>query len=377
MQKAAQSLSFSEEDIRILIRHPDAQKRAGATQRICHQIRRKELSKADRQKAHKVLRYIAKDVAAIVRRALAVTLKSSRELPHDVAAALVNDIDNIAVPILECSPVLTDEDLLDILRSKAAAKIMAIARRPSISGGIVRALIRHGDSNAVADLAANDHVHLDEQACNEMIDLYGQDDLIHENLVSRRELPVGIVERLITQASEEVALSIISRHNVTPDIAIQLAERTRERATIDFVDQSWVARDLRLLTRRLDEEGRLTPSLILRAAACGQMRFTEYSLARLAGVSHAKAALMLHETGAIGISALCKRAGIQPQMQHIIDGARVIYRDLEMNGADYDRTYFQRVMIERVLSLPVNMSDEDMDYLLEKLDYLAVDSQQN
>ncbi len=365
---------FSEDDIRLIIRHPNPAKRAIATQRICRRIKSApELSDDDRRHAHKILAHIAKDVAAMVRRALAVTLKNSPELPRDVAIALVKDIDNIAVPILEFSPVLTDADLLDVLKSKTAAKIQAVARRPSISGSIVRAIIRFGDNQAVANVAANDRAEFNEATYSEMLRLYASDDLIQESLISRRDLPPLVIEHLLTQASEEVALRIAARHDIPVDLAIDLADRMRERATIDFVDQSWVARDLRLLTRRLHEEGRLEPSLILRAAACGQMRFTEYALAMRAGISQPKAALMLHESGRFGLQALCKAAGIAPIMQHILRGAIVIFRDLEMAGLDYDRAYFQRLMIERVLTLPVQFSEEDSAYLMEKLDYLSAD----
>lgn len=373
MAKVQTGLTLCEEDIRTLIRNPDPSARAIAAQRICREIRTTELTDADRRRAQSVLKHISRDVAAMVRRALAITLKNSPELPHEVAVALVRDIDNIAVPILEHSPVLTDEDLLEVLQSKAAAKVLAIAKRSTISGGIVRAIIRFGDSHAVAGVAANDRAQLDDAAYNEILDLYASDDLIQESLISRTDLPPLVVEKLITAASEEVALRITARHNVPIDLAIELATRTRERATIDFVDQSWVARDLRLLTQRLYDEYRLEPSLILRAAACGQMRFTEHALAVRAGISHAKAALMIHESGAFGLKALGKRAGISDNIIHILRGAIAIFRDLELSGLDYDRAYFQRLMIERVLTLSVTFSDEDAAYLMEKLDYLSTD----
>lgn len=366
---AAVPLSLA--DIRAAVSHPDAQLRSAATQRLCHSVRRGELSEADRAKAAKVLEHIARDVAAIVRRALAVTLRNSPELPRNVAKILIRDINNIAVPVLESSPVLTDDDLLDILRSKAAAKVMAIARRPSLTGSIVRAVIRYGDGPALANLAANDAAPLDEAAYDDMLRLSKSDDLIEESLIARRDLPPLIVEKLIAQASEEVAIAISKRHDVPVELAIALGQRTRERATIDFIDQSWVAKDLKLMTQRLMDESRLTDSLIVRAACCGQMRFTEYGLAARAGISHAKAALMLHESGTFGMKALGARAGLTDLSVQTLRGAAAIFRDLETASVQYDRAYFQNLMIQRVLTLPYGMNEDDADYLLEKLDGLT------
>ncbi len=362
---------LSDDAIRAAVAHPDATSRSIATQRLCRAIRSANLSEADRAKACKVLDHISKDVSALVRRALAITLRNSPELPRDVARRLIADIDNIAVPVLESSPVLTDEDLLDILRSKAAAKVIAIAKRPTLTGAIVRAVIRHGDGHALANLAANDHAPLDEAAYSDMIRLSKSNDLIEESLIARRELPPLVVEKLISQASSEVAIQIAKRHDVPVEVAIELGQRTRERATIDFVDQSWVAKDLNLLTRRLMDEDRLTDSLILRAACCGQMRFTEFALAARAGISHAKAALMLHESGAFGMQALGVRAKLSSVTIHTIRGAAAIFKDLEMSSMTYDRSYFQNLMIQRVLTLPYDITEEDADYLLEKLDGLT------
>ncbi|WP_017930813.1 DUF2336 domain-containing protein [Robiginitomaculum antarcticum] len=362
---------LSIDDIRAAVSHPDAEQRSAATQRLCHSVRRGDLSAADRVKAAAVLQHIAGDVAAIVRRALAITLRNSPELPHNVAKILIRDINSIAVPILEFSPVLTDDDLLDILRSKAAAKVMAIARRPTLTGSIVRAVIRFGDGPALANLAANDGAPLDEAAYEDMIRLSKSDDLIEESLIARRDLPPLVVEKLIAQASEEIAIRISQRHDLPVQLAITLGQRTRERATIDFIDQSWVAKDLKLMTRRLMDEGRLTDSLMVRAACCGQMRFTEYGLAARAGISHAKAALMLHESGTFGMQALGVRARLSHLSVQTLRGAAAIFRDLETASVQYDRAYFQNLMIQRVLTLPYGMDEDDADYLLEKLDGLT------
>ena len=110
------------EDVKKAVRHPDETVRASAAQRVCRDIRAKNLSEAEREFAHKLLEHIAKDSADMVRRALAVTLKNSPKLPREIAIKLSADIDSIAVPVLTHSPVFTDADLVDILKSKAAAK---------------------------------------------------------------------------------------------------------------------------------------------------------------------------------------------------------------------------------------------------------------
>lgn len=360
--------NLNTDDVKTVVRHPDEAVRAIAAQRVCRDIRSKALSDAERGFAHKLLKHISEDSAEMVRRALAVTLKNSPKLPHDVAMKLAEDIESIAVPVLTHSPVFTDADLVEVLKSKAAAKIIAVAKRVSVSDHVARAIIRFGDSHAVAEVAANDGALISEQTASEMLDIYKNDDLITQSMISRRDLPPKIVEKMITLVSEELAVQITKRHGVSPDIAMDLASRTRERATLDFIDQSWVSKDLKGLVTRIHSEGRLTTSLLVRAICSGQMRFAEQGLAILSGVNVQKAVLMIHDGGPFGLKALCVRAGLNPQMVQIIQAAVMIYRDLEQSGLDYDRIYFQELMIERVLTLPFELPEADQLWFLEKLD---------
>ncbi len=367
------TLNLDPEDVRNIVSHPDRDVRSVLTQKICRHIKNVKLSDQEQAVVTELLRLIAKDAAAMVRRALAITLKNSPNLPHDIAQKLIQDVDSIAVPILSHSPVLTDEDLLEILKSKAAAKMMAITKRPYITGNLVKALVRFGDSHIVASVAANDGAEIDADMGAHMLDLYYNNDLIKESFIARRELPPTVVEKLISLISAEAALRLNAKHEIPLDIAIELAGQTRERAQIDFISQSWVSRDLKSLIQRLYRENRLTTTLIVRAACCGQMQFVEQALAIRAEINLRKSSLMLHDGGPFGLKALCERSGLGAADFTLLRASLVIYRDLEIKGGNYSKEKFQTLMLERVLTLPLCFTDADMDYLFDKLDAVQGD----
>ena len=365
---------ITDEDIRVLVSHPDAERRVVVAQKICRRVRDHPLSDGERKIANEVLGFIAEDAASLVRRALAITLKNSPELPRDVALKLAADIDSIAVPVLNFSPVFNDIDLVEILKSRAAAKIIAVAKRPKVSGSVVENIVRYGDSKAVAELAANDGAEISPEIASHMLESYRDNDLISQAFIRRRDLPIGIVEKLIARVSEETALELTKRHAVPVELAIELASRARERATIDIIDQSTKTRDIGLLARRLEEEARLTHSLIIRAAGCGEMRLVEHALAVKANISHSKAALMVHDSGPFSLQALCKHASMPDTTARILRAACAIYRDLELSGKAYDRAYFRETMILRILTLPLSLDETDQLYFLEKLDGIDVET---
>ena len=102
-------------DVDMLVNHREPGSRASAATRICQTVRAGGLSDEERNFALELMDYMARDALEIVRRALAVTLRNSPELPREIALKLIADIDNIAVPVIAHSPVLTDEDLICLL----------------------------------------------------------------------------------------------------------------------------------------------------------------------------------------------------------------------------------------------------------------------
>ena len=81
---------------------------------------------------------------------------------------------------------------------------------------------------------------------------------------------------------------------------------------------------------------------------------------------------MVHDSGPFGLRTLCKQSGLSAPEFNIIRAAIAIYRDMEQKNGQLSRTRFQKTMLERILSLPLVFSDEDMEYLFDKLD--AVDA---
>ena len=370
MNPRTSKLAISSDEVKRMVSHPDRDVRAVLAQKICRQVKAVALSGAERKIVDEILGYIARDAAAMVRRALAVTLKNSPNLPRDIARKLIRDVDSIAVPVLSASPVLTDEDLLEILQSKAAAKMLAITKRPEITGDLVKAIVRYGDSRVVASVAANDGAEISAEMGARMLEQFHDNDLIKESFIARRELPPTIVEKLITMVSAEATIRLSERHEVPIQTAMEILGRARERASVDFIAQSWVSADLASLVENLRREDRLTSALIVRAGACGQMRFVELALAAKAGIGTKKAALMVHDSGPFGMKALCGRAGLSARDYIILRAALVIFADMENMSLPLHAENFKRQMLERVLSLPIDFSDEDQDYLLEKLDAL-------
>lgn len=359
---------ITEADVRRLVQGEAEDERAAAAHKLCRAMDKAELGDIDRAAAQKIIRVLAEDAAELVRRALAVTLKSSDLIPHDVARRLARDIDSIALPVITASPVFSDEDLIEIVRAGSPARQIAVAGRPAVGRDVAEVVADEGCELAVRTLAANDNADIAESGLNRIVDRFGDTRDVTTALAYRAVLPLSVTERLIEVASEAVREHLVSRHALAPQTAIRLAKFARERATIDLVDQAENAQDIVAFVGNLADRRILNGSLLLRALARGSMTFFEHGLAQLAGTPHSRAWLMIHDGGPLGLKALYDRAGLPVRLYAAFRAGVDTWRQLVAEGGDLDREQFQQRMLERFLTQRPNAAREDLAYLMERLD---------
>jgi uncharacterized protein (DUF2336 family) len=366
--------ALTEDDIRTLVRGATADERAAAAQKLCTSIDGAALTPGDRTLAAEILRIMAADAAELVRRALAVTLKNSPLVPRDVALKLARDVEAIALPMLNFSPVFTDDDLAEIVRLGGAARQLAIARRPTLSRKVTDALAEAGNERALAASCANDNADFTERALQQVIDRFETSERVLAAVAYRNVLPLAVAERLVSMVGEQVRDHLVSHHAVSPEAALQLAVGAAERATVDLVEQAGRATDVRSFVGHLNQSKRLTASLLLRALAHGHMTFFEWGVAELSGVPHHRTWLMIHDAGPLGLRAIYERAGLPARLFPAFRAAVDTFHSMEFDGEARDRERFQERMLQRFLTQPQSAAREDVDYLIDKMDRVSRDS---
>ena len=364
-------LQLNESDLQRLLRSESEEERAIEAHKLCRSMERFDLDEQGRIAARKIIHILSVDTAELVRRALAVTLRSSDLLPPEVARRLVMDIDSIALPIIQNSPVFTDDDLIDIIRSGSPIRQMAVASRSVVSRDVAETIAVEAVVDAVRRLAANDNADFSEQAMNVAMDRFSTDNDMVAAMSLRQVLPPAIVERLLDVASEAVRDHLVHRHAVPASLAVRLSDFARERATMDLIDEAMLAQDLPGFVARLNGRKSLTASLLLRAVARGQMGMFEHALAQLALVPHHRAWLMVHDAGPLGLRAIYDRAGLPPRLFSAFRAGVDTWRALQSEGQVLEPEAFRQRMLERFMTQMHVIGRDDLDYLMERLDMAA------
>lgn len=359
------------EDLRMLVKGPTPDDRALAAHKLCRRMDRDDLTDEERAHAHEILRVMAADAAELVRRALAVTLKTSTLLPRDVALKLARDVESIALPVLSFSPAFTDDDLSEVIRHGGAVRQAAIARRPKLSTKVTTTLVEHGCEEAVREACANDNAAFSDASLQSVLHRFTKSQAVLEAVAYRQALPMSVTEKLIDMVGEAVREHLVSHHALPPATALQLATETGERATIDLIDQAGRAADIKGFVAHLKAHDRLTPGLLLRGLAQGHMTFFEWGVAELAGVPHHRTWLMIHDAGPLGLRAIYERAGLPARLFTAFRAGVDTFHSMSFDEGAHDRARFQDRMMQRFLTQASNAPKEDVDYLLERMDRVA------
>ncbi|SBW06945.1 conserved hypothetical protein [uncultured Alphaproteobacteria bacterium] len=298
----------------------DAEVRAGLARKIARLAPGLSPDERDRVRAmtYETLSLLARDQAPTIRRILAEALKSEAKAPREVIARLARDIEIIvAAPILEFSPILTDEDLLDIIRaSPVAGTLSAIARRGGLSSDVSDVIAGSADTEAIADLLGNDSAQLREETLDAMVARARATPRLREPLVRRANLPHGAARRLATFIADNLLQVLAQRRDLPPETvsAVRRVVHDRLKATkpalpVENRDSLEIEAEYEK-ARLLRESGQLDEDLIRDAIGQNHLAFARAAIGVRADLGPEVVARILGSASPKAVTALCWRAGL-------------------------------------------------------------------
>ena len=152
------------EQARQLLEASDWVGRAKAADAVAAWFCRDQLDDEERAWAEECFRLIRLDGELLVRRVLAEGLKRAALLSRETLLLFAGDHAEVAAPLIECSPVLGDPDLLRILREESPAHRLAVARRSQLSATVSLLILASGDERLIATLLQNPGATIPEEA---------------------------------------------------------------------------------------------------------------------------------------------------------------------------------------------------------------------
>ncbi len=281
-----------------------------------------------RQSTYEALALLARDQITRVRQILAETLRDVANAPPDLILTLAHDPAlEVALPILEFSPVLTDEDLLEIIQSAPVTdRLSAISRRALVAPDVADAIVHSEDVTAVAVLLGNPSAQIREETLDMLLDHAPQHELWHAPLVNRPQLSARAATRLARFVAESLLQRLQERPDIDPETKAAVAAVVRRRVEENGSDMAefhrgagrggeaesrFAAEDPFEVAQRLHQEGKLDETALISGIASGKHAFVVAALAVRADLPLELAQKVVATRSAKGMLALCWKAGLK------------------------------------------------------------------
>ncbi len=303
-----------------------------------------ELDAGGQEQAQKylieVIEILAQDQAIRVRQIIAETLKDLASAPPQVIQSLARDVEEVvACPVLEFSPLLSDQDLIEIIEGGSGREqLSAISRRYGVGERVADAIVSTTDNDAIAALLDNDSAQIREDALDGLVDAAIKVTAWQKPLVLRPKLSSGAIRKLASFVAGSLLSMLQARQDLDRKTAKAVAKEVRRRLKSGEGEDK-AGEDPAAKAKRLHKSGKLDDQALTAALNAGERDLIRHGLALRAEMPHAMVDHIFSAHSAKGVTALAWKAGCSMrfavQLQLRMGGIAPNQALNPRNGTDY------------------------------------------
>lgn len=156
---------------------------------------------------------VASEMDVTVRAELARRVADAEHAPSALAQRLALDEIEVASPVLQWSKALTDEDLVQIVKTRGHEHLMAVTKRETVSETVSEALVTHGDDRVVGALLRNEGARLSDETFETVADRAEKNAALHAPLVRRKAVPLHVLNQLYMSVEATLRTEILARND--------------------------------------------------------------------------------------------------------------------------------------------------------------------
>jgi uncharacterized protein (DUF2336 family) len=272
-----------------------------------------------RRMTYESLEMLARDQVPRVRQILAEALQDVAGAPPDVIRRLARDAELVvAGPVLQFSPVLTDDDLMEIIGAGPIPGALAcISRRSVVNVKVADAIAATDDVDAIAVLLGNPSAQIREETLDRLADRAADIEAWHRPMVERPQLSARTAQKLARFVAANLLQTLAARQDLDSDAVAAVAavvsrrigeiedEGGKGEAKRDADEAAAVQR-----VRALHAAGQLTETAVDTALSSGDYAFVTAALAVLSELPPKAVRKVIYTKSAKGMVAVAWKAGL-------------------------------------------------------------------
>ncbi|MGH7026746.1 DUF2336 domain-containing protein [Brevundimonas sp.] len=224
-----------------------------------------------------------------IRQALAQRLAKVEWAPAALVRMLAADEIEIARPVIAASPLLLDDDLLQVLADCSIEHQIQVALRPNIGAAVARSIIAGADPAVMTALATNRSAHMDAATFSSLVDHSRQLAALRAPLTRHPSLDEDLALRLYQWVGEALRQAISDRFTLDPARLAEAVQTAAQAGAGRAAAVEWGTassappaedHDARLVAK-LHAAGQLRPAYLIRALREEKLSVFAHGLATL------------------------------------------------------------------------------------------------
>lgn len=248
-----------------------------------------------------VMERIAYELEVEARAELSERICDCENAPRRLVYLLATDEIPVAGPVLEHSPVLTDDDLVRIAKTKGQPHLKAMSKRASLTPPVTDVIVERGKSPVLMEIAYNQGAKFSHIGLGLLAEKARKDGQLLTALESRDDLPPELMQEIKERVAQKIKKEMADVYSESDIAEVDtLVDRTADRLDLDGIRKSNDE-----IQHMAAGEG-LTEDIVVGLAKSDRLTDTVHALSLLSGVdariiSHT---LLKADVSALGI--LCK-----------------------------------------------------------------------
>ena len=257
-----------------------------------------------------ILSSITTEMDMEIRKEIANRFAKSSQAPAGLIEKFAKDDIEVAAPVLQHSPVLSDSTLTRLVSDHSQAHMRAISSRPGLSKTVTGAIVANGDTQTLVTLTQNQGAQFSRESMETLVNKSETETDLQSPLVNHQALPPDLLNDMYFFVEERLRKRIIERNQETPPEELERAfAMARERicgSTALPADYEEAARFIE--TQKLRKQ--VTPVLLAKLARNGEQTRFLLAFAELTGLDFETACRVWEPGKTEAVAIVCKASDL-------------------------------------------------------------------
>lgn len=257
-----------------------------------------------------VLSKLVVDMEQEVRADLAERMASKADAPQGLLRTLAFDAIEVARPILEQSPTLSEADLLAVVSQRGQEHLRAVSRRKHVPEAVCDVIVERGDDTTIGVLMDNETACPSRDALERVVDRATQNAALHTCVVERKDLPPDLLNEMYFLVERRLRDHIVERNgHLDPGVVTAALEAGRKRIAARDGALPADYPEAETAVRALSARNGITPQVLVSFLRDGHRTRFILALAESTDIDFATAQRIMARRDLDALAVLCKAAG--------------------------------------------------------------------